>query len=258
MALSKSQRLWIGLAGFATVLGCWWLVTAFGSIEPFFLPKPTAVGSELVTLFTQEQFLSDIGVSVMRILIGFGLATMIALPIGIWMGMNHAAEATFEPLIDFIRYTPIPAFIPLFILWFGIGELEKIVVIVAAVFFQLVLMIAASVSRVPRALIESSRTLGASFEQITRLVVIPYALPTIIDDLRISMGWAWSGVMLAEIVGSTAGIGYVIIQAQRLLQTETVIAAIVVVGALGVVTDLAFKSFQRAAYPWYAPDDRHA
>ena len=166
------------------------------------------------------------------------------------LAINKRAAGMLEPLIDFIRYTPIPAFIPLFILWFGIGETEKIVVIFSAVFFQLVLMVANSVSTVPQALIDFAKTLGASRKEIVLKVIFRHAQPRIFKDLRVSMGWAWAGLMLAEIVGATSGIGFVIIQSQRLLQTGNVIAAIITVGVLGVITDVLFRNAYAKLFPW--------
>ena len=127
----------------------------------------------------------------------------------------------------------------------------------ASVFFQLVLMVANSVSHTPREIIEAAETLGASRWQVLARVVYPFAKPRILDDLRVSMGWAWAGLVLAEIVGSTSGIGFVIIQSQRLLQTTQVIAAIVVVGALGLVSDYAFKVVHRSLFPWVPRIHRH-
>lgn len=219
-------------------------------ISPIFLPGPMAVLVAARQMFLEQAFIRDIGISSIRIFLGFLLSSALAIPLGVLMGLHKRAESVVEPLVDFIRYTPIPAFIPLLILWFGIGELEKIMVIFASVFFQLVLMVANSLSRTPRYLIESAQTLGASPLQVISRVVLPYSQPAILDDLRVSMGWAWSGLMMAEIVGATSGIGFVIIQSQRLLQTPRVIAALVTVGILGVVTDILFKQFTRRQCPW--------
>ncbi len=256
--MNKHASEYIALAflSFLIVLGVWWFVTSFGLIADFFLPSPLAVFEAISRLFSQGNFISDIGISLFRILIGFGVAAILAVPLGILIGLNRRAEALIEPVVDFIRYTPIPAFIPLFILWFGIGELEKIVVIGVSVFFQLVLMVSNSVSLTPRDIIDSARTLGASRWDVLTKVVYPYSKPRIFDDLRVSMGWAWAGLLIAEIVGSTSGIGFVIIQSQRLLQTGNVIGAIIIVGILGLTIDLIFKLLYKMFFPW-APKIRH-
>jgi len=251
-----SEYIALSFLSFLIVLGVWWFVTSVGLIADFFLPSPSAVVEATVRLFSQGNFISDIGISLFRILIGFGVAAILAVPLGILIGLNRRAEALIEPVVDFIRYTPIPAFIPLFILWFGIGELEKIVVIGVSVFFQLVLMVSNSVSLTPRDIIDSARTLGATHWHILTKVVYPYSKPRIFDDLRVSMGWAWAGLLIAEIVGSTSGIGFVIIQSQRLLQTGNVIGAIIIVGILGLTIDLIFKLLYKMFFPW-APKIRH-
>lgn len=256
--MNKHASEYIALAflSFLIVLGVWWFITSVGLLADFFLPSPSAVIEAIARLFSQGNFISDIGISLFRILVGFGVAAILAVPLGILIGLNRRAEALIEPVVDFIRYTPIPAFIPLFILWFGIGELEKIVVIGVSVFFQLVLMVSNSVSLTPRDIIDSARTLGASRWHVLTKVVYSYSKPRIFDDLRVSMGWAWAGLLIAEIVGSTSGIGFVIIQSQRLLQTGNVIGAIIIVGILGLTIDLIFKLLYKMFFPW-APKIRH-
>jgi NitT/TauT family transport system permease protein len=257
MSKNKYEYIALAILSFFVLLVAWWLVTAFGLIKPFFLPPPTEVVRAIFQLFQSGNFAKDIGISLFRILIGFGVASIIAIPFGILIGLNKRAEALIEPVVDFIRYTPIPAFIPLFIFWFGIGELEKIVVIASAVFFQLILMVANSVSFTPRQIIDSARTLGATRAEVVWKVIYPHAKPRIFNDLRVSMGWAWAGLILAEIVGSTSGIGYVIIQSQRLLQTANVIGAIVVIGILGLLSDFIFKWLYRFYFPWAPKIDHH-
>ena len=227
-----------------------WHIAASMLAQSYFLPKPLEVAKSLVNLFYVFHFLGGIKISLIRVLGGFCLATILAIPLGILMGVNKNIENIFEPFLAFVRYTPIPAFIPLFILWFGIGETEKLVVIFAGVFFQLTLMVSNSVSRIPKELIEAAQTLGAGNWQIIKQVVVPWSKPLIFDDLRINMGWAWSSLVLAEVVGSTTGIGYVIIQSQRLLKTPEVMAAIVTVGILGLLSDIIFKKAYKLLFPW--------
>lgn len=252
------RRHWLGAAAFLLVLGTWAAASGTGLIRPIFLPSPASVMTAVVTLFTRDAFLRDIAISIGRIAGGFALGGIPAVPLGILIATNRRAESALEPLIDFVRYTPIPAFIPLFILWFGIGETEKVIVIAAAVFFQLVLMVAASVAQVPRALVESALTLGATKGQVLRRVIWRHSLPRIVSDMRINLGWAWASLMMAEMVGSSAGIGYVIIQSQRLLQTSSVMAGIAVIGLLGLCSDLGIKQLSRFLFPWAPHTATHA
>ncbi|MFC1598141.1 ABC transporter permease [Patescibacteria group bacterium] len=237
-------------ATFLFIVAIWWLVTHHVLIPVFFLPSPLAVAQATKALFVEFSFARDVWISVARILAGFTVAAVLAIPIGIGIGFNRHIEAALEPLIDFIRYTPVPAFIPLFILWFGVGELEKVIVIAASVFFQLVLMVAESVHLLPDEVREFSRSLGVGRSELVHRIVWPFTKPHIYADLRISMGWAWAGLIIAEIVGASSGIGFVIIQGQRLLQTPNVIAAIIVVGVLGVLTDFLFKKGDKLFFPW--------
>ena len=247
---NKAKTILWGLSSFITILIIWSLVTYTGIIKPFFLPPPTEVLFAIFDLFIKYNFINDVFISIFRIVSGFVIAFLLAIPIGIALGLNKKFQAFTEPVIDFIRYTPIPAFIPLFILWFGIGEVEKIIVIVATVFFQLVLMVANSVSHVPKEIKEFALTLGANKKELVSKVIYQHSKPRIFDDLRVSMGWAWAGLMIAEIVGATSGIGFVIIQSQRLLRTSNVISAIIIVGILGLVTDFIFKYAYKKLYPW--------
>ena len=256
--MTKSRYVILASISFIILLFLWWGASASGLIKDFFLPNPFKVAASIIRLFAQNNFLKDVGISLFRILSGFIIAIIFGVPIGILIGLNKKAEALIEPIVDFIRYTPIPAFLPLFILWFGIGEVEKIVVIAVGVFFQLVLMVGNSVSETPEKIIESAKTLGANDWQIITKIIYPFAKPRIFDDLRISMGWAWAGLMIAEIVGSNSGIGFVIIQSQRLLQTANVIGAIIVVGILGLISDFIFKVAYKKYFPWVVKIDHHA
>lgn len=250
MNLGWKKWLYI-VSPFFVLLIIWGIVTNFGLIKPFFLPSPIKVFEAGINLFTQNNFISDIFISLFRILIGFMIGVVLAIPIGLLIGLNKKAEMTLEPLIDFIRYTPIPAFVPLLILWLGIGELEKIIIISASVFFQLALMVANSVSQTPEDMLLFGQTLGLNKLEIVFKIIFPFSWPKIIDDMRVSLGWAWSSLLIAEIVGSTAGIGFVIIQSQRLLKTENVIFAIIVVGALGIFFDWISKIIQKSLFPWF-------
>ncbi len=233
----------------AIVVG-WSAVTYSGLIKDFFLPTPSAVISAFTAMLVNEGLVQDILISLYRITVGFGIATALAVPIGIAVGANKSAEALIEPLIDFIRYIPIPATLPLFILWFGIGELEKILVIAASVFFQLSLMVANAIQSTPKEMIESGLGLGSSKWQIVTKIMYPYAKPRILDDMRISLGWAWSALMISEIIGSTSGIGHLIIQAQRLLQSDHVFSVVIIIGLLGLTSDFAIKLLHKALFPW--------
>jgi len=184
------------------------------------------------------------------VMVGFIVAATIGIPLGLLMGTFQVAEALTEPLVGFIRYMPASAFIPLFILWLGIDDVEKIAIIFVGSFFQLVLMVAVVAKNVHTDLLETAYTLGAKRFQVVRKVLLPASLPGILDTLRIIVGWAWTYIIVAELVASASGIGYMIISAQRMLRTGSIIFGILTIGMMGLVTDYFFKWLYRKLFPW--------
>jgi NitT/TauT family transport system permease protein len=243
-----------GIITFILFLGLWSALSYSGAVNPLFLPTPTAVLATAVDLFVNGEILSDIGISFSRVLSGFLLAAIIGIPLGILMGSLRIMEGAFEPIIGFIRYMPASAFIPLFILWIGLGETEKMAVIFFGTFFQLTLMVMDVTKNVQNDLIDVSYTLGANKAQIFTKVILPASLPGIVDTLRITFGWAWTYLVVAEIVGASSGIGYMIMQASRFLQPDKIIVGILIIGLLGLLTDLIFKAIYRASFSWMRKD----
>jgi NitT/TauT family transport system permease protein len=243
-----------GIIIFILFIAVWSLLSYSGAVNPLFLPTPTAVLATAVDLFVNGDILSDIGISFSRVLSGFLLAAAIGIPLGILMGSLRIMEGAFEPIIGFIRYMPASAFIPLFILWIGLGETEKMAVIFFGTFFQLTLMVMDVTKNVQNDLIDVSYTLGANKAQIFTKVILPASLPGIVDTLRITFGWAWTYLVVAEIVGASSGLGYMIMQASRFLQPDKIIVGILIIGLLGLITDLIFKAIYRASFSWMRKD----
>jgi NitT/TauT family transport system permease protein len=190
--------------------------------------------------------------TVWRVVGGFVLAALVALPLGVAMGAYKPVEAFFEPFVSFARYLPASAFIPLLILWAGIGEAQKLAVIFIGSFFQLVLMIAVTVGSTRRDLVEAAYTLGAGDAGIVRRVLIPAAAPQIAETLRLVLGWAWTYVIVAELIGASSGIGHMITDSQSLLATDQMIFGILTIGIIGLVSDMAFKRLNRSMFAWAA------
>lgn len=244
-------------AGFITfifVLGIWSLLSYSEFVNPLFLPTPTAVLATATEMFVSGEIFADIGISFSRVFTGFMIAALIGIPLGILMGSLRIMEGAFEPIIGFIRYMPASAFIPLLILWIGLGETEKMAVIFLGTFFQLTLMVMDVTKNVQNDLIDVSYTLGAKNAQIFTKVILPASLPGIVDTLRITFGWAWTYLVVAEIVGASSGLGYMIMQASRFLQPEKIIVGILIIGLLGLITDIMFKSIYRASFSWMRKD----
>ncbi|MBU7575549.1 MAG: ABC transporter permease [Hydrogenophaga sp.] len=259
----RTHRLWtvrapiarrtywvLALIGLFTPLVLWAVLAAFGGLDPVFLPAPLQVLTKTWTWLTETGLLDDMGISIYRVVTGFLLSAVIALPLGLFIGSYRAVQALLEPLTDFIRYMPAVAFIPLVMLWVGIGEGSKIAIIFIGTFFQMVLMVAEDVRRVPAAQVEAAQTMGANRSELIEKVIFPSAKPALLDTLRITMGWAWTYLVVAELVAANSGLGYAILRAQRFLQTDTIFAGIIVIGLIGLVTDQLFRLAHRRAFPW--------
>jgi len=215
-----------------------------------FLPSPWAVAGFLFELFVEHHFVRDILASVWRVTVGFAVAVIVAFPLGLLAGTSKHCDAVVQPFNDFVRYMPVAAFIPLTILWLGIGDAQKMLIIFLGTVFQLIPLIADTVSRVPKHLVELGYTTGASSWGVIRRVVVPWSLPTIYDHCRVALGWAWSYLIVAELVAANVGIGHVIIQSQRFIRTGDVIAGILVIGLIGLAFDQAFKLPKSRIFRW--------
>ena len=240
----------LSLSSFLFFLVIWSILTYGGFVDALFLPSPGRVFLAGVDLFLEFSFATDIFNSTYRVMVGFIVAATIGVPLGLLMGTFQVAEALTEPLVGFIRYMPASAFIPLFILWLGIDDVEKIAIIFVGSFFQLVLMVAVVAKNVHTDMLETAYTLGAKRFQVVRKVLLPASLPGILDTLRIIVGWAWTYIIVAELVASASGIGYMIISAQRMLRTGSIIFGILTIGMMGLVTDYFFKWLYRKLFPW--------
>jgi len=248
--IPKSLYLILALSSFAFFFTIWSILTYGGFVDPLFLPSPGRVFQAGVDLFVDLGFTTDILNSVYRVMFGFIVAALIGVPLGLFMGTFKAAEAFTEPVVGFIRYMPASAFIPLFILWLGIGDIEKIAIIFVGSFFQLVLMVAVVAKNIQKDLLETAYTLGAKRFQVIWKVLLPASLPGIVDTLRIIVGWAWTYIIVAELVASASGIGYMIISSQRMLRTGNIIFGILTIGILGLITDYFSKWLYNRLFPW--------
>ncbi len=248
--VAPGTRVVLGVSFFVLFVALWSAVTFSGFVSKTFLADPLTMLRSGYTLLTEMGFAYDIGMTVWRVLGGFAIATVLALPLGVAMGAWKPVEAFFEPFVSFARYLPASAFIPLLILWAGIGEAQKLAVIFIGSFFQLVLMIAVVVGNTRRDLVEAAYTLGSSDSSLVRRVLIPGAAPEIAEILRMVLGWAWTYVIVAELIGASSGIGHMITDSQALLATDQIIFGIIVIGLIGLVSDIAFKAFNRSLFPW--------
>jgi NitT/TauT family transport system permease protein len=249
--LRRRSALALAVAGFVLPLAAWILVSLNGWADPVFLPPPWQVLAQLGDWYRDGDLLGDVVVSIARVLGGFCVAALVAVPLGVLVGTFAPVRALLEPLTEFTRYLPAVAFIPLIMLWVGIEESAKVAVIWVGVFFQMLLLVAADVARVPDAPIEAARTMGATNEEIIKYVLIPAARPAILTTLRGAMSLAWTYLVVAELVAANSGLGYAILKAQRFLQTDKIFAGILLIGLVGLLTDQAFRWLHKRCFPWH-------
>ncbi len=251
--LEPIQRPPALVAGFligGTIFLAWSAITYGGFIRTDFLPEPHKVITALVSYAERGLLWEGIWVSSRVVLLGFFLSAIVAIPVGLFMGSFRLVQAGFEPTINFIRYLPVTSMVPLLILWFGIGIEQKVAVIFIGTFFQQVIMVMDVVSHTPKDLVYASYTLGTSRWSAVFRVLLPYALPGICDAMRITMGWAWTYLVVAELVAANSGLGYMSLQAMRGFRVDIIFMAILVIGLLGMFSDMMFRLVRRRLLSW--------
>lgn len=248
--ISRLDAFLTGMLAFALIVALWWIATSAGWVEPFFLPSPSSVWDQFRTSLDSGQLWEDTSVSVGRIMIAFAIASAMAIPIGVFIAAFRRPEAAIEPLVNFARYLPVTALVPLTIVWSGTSETQKWLIIWLGTFFQQVLMIKDDIKRTPLELVDIGRTFGMSEARILYRIVIPNGLPRVWDTLRITLGWAWTWVVLAELSGATSGLGYRTTVGQRYFETELIITYILIIGLLGLITDQVMKMMGSRIFTW--------
>jgi len=251
-AIPGRARAILAVGSFVFVVGVWTLLAALvqNPLSALFVPSPYQVVLTWWDMMVNLAFYNDVGWSTFRIVAGFLLAAVVAVPLGLLMGSFEVVRSFFNPPINAIRYMPASAFIPLLILLQGLGEDEKITIIWIGVFFQLVLMVMDIAHRVPDEMLSVAYTLGASRWTVFYKVFLPATFPEVVDALRITMGWAWTYLIVAELVAAEHGIGSFILIAERYLRADRIIAAIITIGVLGLITDTLFAAIHRLAFPY--------
>lgn len=240
-------RIGFGVAGVVGLFGLWIWSAGGGSA---LIPTPAASWSAFTEMVGDGTFQTDLAASAERVAIGYAISLAIGIVVGIGMGTFASVEALFEPLIGFLRYIPAPALLPLFLLVLGIGESPKIWLIVVGTAFYNVLMTADVARAVPREMLHASYTLGASRFTILRRVILPHAVPGIIDVARINLAAAWSMLVVAEILGAQAGLAYQITLSQRFRAVDVMFALLIVFGVIGLVSDVLLRQLRSLVAPW--------
>lgn len=248
--------LLLGFLPFAAIGVLWFVLVRFLGVRPVFLPPVEEMPQTIWRMFSEQNIASDIWVSCIRVIAAFAIAVLLATPLGLLMGYNLRARQVFDPIIGFIRYMPVPVFIPLCILWFGSGDMEKVLIIFLGAFFQLTLMVQDAAGAVRGEFYEAATMLGAPRPALVFRVLWPAAMPQIFDSYRVCIGWAWTYLIVAEIVGASAGIGFYIVKAQRYLMVPQIFAAMILIGLLGMTTDLILGGMHKRLFPWAESSNR--
>ncbi len=252
MKRDSSLTLRFFSVGSLLVLLILWCILTYGKIlDSMFLPTPTAVIASLISMAKDGTLWLHIGSSVRRIMVGWAWSAVVAVPCGILMAASSRFNAVLQPLIEFIRYLPVVALVPLTILYLGIAESQKYTIIFIGTFFQLVLMVADTVAGTDKNQLNAARTLGASKWQIYKWVIFPASLPGIMDSFRVTIGWAWTYLVAAEMVAASSGLGYIVIKSQRVLATDVIFASLLMIGVIGLLTDVVFRLLSKLVAPWY-------
>ncbi len=248
--ISETQKNVISISFFTMLILAWFLISGLNLIDEKFLPSPTDVVMDIINSIKDGSLTNDIGISVYRVLMGFVLAVLLGVPIGIMCGCLPWFRACVAPLCGFIRYMPVQSFVPIIVLYTGIGEASKITVVFIGTLFQLILMITDDIQSVPNDLINAGYTLGNKQLRTVSRVIIPYILPRMFRSLRMIIGWAWGFLICAELVASNSGLGYRILSAQRFFKTDTIFGSILIIGLLGLITDLFFAFLIKILFTW--------
>ncbi|RRV10801.1 taurine ABC transporter permease TauC [Pseudomonas sp. v388] len=249
-----STRL-ISILTFLALLTLWWAVTAVEWIEPLFLPPPSAVLQKAWLLATQGYMESTLwehlAASLQRIGLALVGAVLTAIPVGIAIGHNRIARGILDPLIEFYRPIPPLAYLPLIVIWCGIGELSKVLLIYLAIFAPIAIATATGVRTVDPTKLRAAQSLGATRGQLIRHVILPSALPDILTGVRIGLGVGWSTLVAAELIAATSGLGFMVQSAAQFLVTDVVVLGIFVIALIAFSMEMGLRALQRKLVPWH-------
>jgi NitT/TauT family transport system permease protein len=247
------RRLESGLivASVLAPLLVWQALVLLKAVNPTFLPSPWETAQAAYDMLTNGQLVDDTFASTRRVALGFSISLLIAVPLGLAMGTFQSIRALFEPVIGLVRYAPATAFVPLLVIWLGLGEEPKIALVVLGTVFFNTLMTANVVWQVPSELIKVTQTLGAGSAAVFRKVVFPHSIPGMIDVARVNLAAAWNLIVVTEMFNAEYGLGRLIVRSQKFLHIDEIFAAIVMVGLIGVTTDVALRALRNRLAPWW-------
>lgn len=246
----KIPRLAISFISCVVLIAIWEGATRFGFIEPVFLPAPSQILNRAISMWGQGTLLGHVFASTWRVMIGFLLASIVAIPLGIFLGYSLTARSIFDPVLSFLRPLPSMSWIPLSLLWFGIGESQKLSIVFMGSFAPSLLYVMEATKSVDPLLIKAAQNLGAKPRNIMMEVVLPASLPQIISGLKVMLGIAWTCVISAELVAAREGLGFMIMNGKEYFQTDTVVLGMVLISMTVMVTDFVFRFVEQRILPW--------
>ncbi|MEV3820573.1 taurine ABC transporter permease TauC [Aeromonas dhakensis] len=250
------RRLGISLLTLSALLALWWLVARLGLISPLFLPPPAQVLQQFATLAGPQGFMDatlwqHLAASLQRILIALAAATLCGVTVGLAMGLSPTLRGMLDPLIELYRPVPPLAYLPLMVIWFGIGETSKVLLIYLAIFAPVAMATLAGVQGAKQVRLRAARALGANRWQVLWYVIVPGALPDMLTGLRIGLGVGWSTLVAAELIAATRGVGFMVQAAGEFLATDVVLAGILVIALIAFTLELGLRALQRRLTPWH-------
>lgn len=232
-------------AVFIALLAIWQIGCNFAWWNTYILPTPQKVLMTFWKLTQSGQLLEHIGISFGRILIGFLISILIGVPLGLLFGLHTKLYTYFKGLFEFIRHTPPLALVPILILWFGIGEKTKIIIIVLASLFPILMSTMSGVRSCDPKLVEVGKSFKLTYIEIFKKIIFPAAVPQILVGMTLAFGYSWRAIIGAEMIAASAGLGYMILDGQQLSRPDVVIVGILVIGILGALTDLLFEKITK-------------
>jgi sulfonate transport system permease protein len=244
------RKILIALVVPVTLFAGWWAVTAFGLIKTYQLASPVQVASELVDLAQDGTLAGDLAASVWRVVIGFGVACALACVLGTLVGLSKTAERAIDPTLQAIRSVPSLAWIPLILLWLGIGETAKITLVGIGAFFPVYVNLVAGIHNVDRKLIEVAEVFGVRGIERARRVILPAASPSLLVGMRVGFTQAWLFLVAAELIASTKGLGYLLMQGQQITRPDQILVAILLLALCGKLTESGMRAFERRSLRW--------
>ncbi|AVZ00137.1 taurine ABC transporter permease TauC [Lelliottia sp. WB101] len=251
-----SRQITLSAGTLLVLLAIWWAVAAQQWVSPLFLPPPGQVLTKLVSIAGPQGFMDatlwqHLAASLGRILVALLAAVTVGIPVGIAMGLSPTVRGILDPLIELYRPVPPLAYLPLMVIWFGIGETSKILLIYLAIFAPVAMSALAGVKSAQQVRIRAAQSLGASRAQVLWFVILPGALPEILTGLRIGLGVGWSTLVAAELIAATRGLGFMVQSAGEFLATDVVLAGIAVIAVIAFSLELGLRALQRRLTPWH-------